>query len=133
MDVNDITFLGDPHLGKRFVTGVPLHRRGEREESQWKDFERSIWTCTTPVHVCMGDIFDKFIVPPEVVIRVATIYMEASKDVEYFIILGNHDASRDQSRGSSFDLLQAILTPIKNVTLIRSAEGFEKDGIGFVP
>ena len=37
-----IELLGDAHLGKPFIHGVPLHRRGDREKMVWADFERSI-------------------------------------------------------------------------------------------
>ncbi len=35
---DQICRLGDPHLGRRFLKGVPLDRRGERETAVRSDF-----------------------------------------------------------------------------------------------
>ena len=92
-----LTLLGDPHLGKRFVTGVPLHRVGDRERMVWEDFHHSIAACRTPMHVCMGDLFDKFIVAPEVLMGAFQAYLQAPSSVDYIILRGNHDVSRDRT------------------------------------
>ena len=55
----DFTLLGDPHLGRTFVHGVPLHRRGEREVMMWRNFAQSLSNVTTPLHICLGDLFDR--------------------------------------------------------------------------
>ena len=53
--------LGDPHLGRKFVTGVPLDRRGDREKMQMEQFEDEVIGIPPGrhFHVCMGDLFDK--------------------------------------------------------------------------
>lgn len=126
--------LGDPHLGRKFRTGVPLHRIGDREAMVWRDFEASLMGMTTPLHVCMGDLFDKFTVPPEVVLRTYRIYREAAEthpETDFVILQGNHDVSRDTARGSSFDLFAELVRDISNIVVITTVE--EINGYGFVP
>lgn len=128
------TTMGDPHLGRKFRTGVPLHRIGDREDSVWEDFEQSLMTVNTGLHICMGDLFDKFSVPPEVVLRAYRIYREAAEhhpDTTFFILRGNHDVSRDTTRGSSFDLFTELVRNISNVHIIDQVTHFQD--YGFVP
>lgn len=128
------TTMGDPHLGKRFRTGVPLHRVGEREEMVWEDFRRSLTDVDTPLHICMGDLFDKFSAPAEVVLRAYWIYLAAAEGApatDFIILRGNHDVSRDTTRGSSFDLFTELVRSIPNVQVIDHVE--TNGGYGFVP
>lgn len=107
-----IQTLGDPHLGRRFKTGVPLHRLGEREEMVWKQFERELET-DAEIHVNMGDLFDKFTVPAAVVIKAADLYIAAARrnpDCRYIVLRGNHDVSRDDAQASSFDLFTRLVS-----------------------
>lgn len=116
-----INTIGDPHLGREFKTGVPLHRRGEREESVWRDFERRLDE-PCDMSVMMGDIFDRFVVPPEVVIRAAMAYRQAAamRIARQFVLLrGNHDASKDADKKSSFDLLAELLANVPNIYVIK--------------
>ncbi len=120
-----VVTLGDPHLGKVFTSGVPLHRRGEREESQWLDFERSLTELpfNTHTHICMGDLFDRSVVPNSVVLRAARLYQQAAKanpDVTYYILQGNHDESRDKEVVSSFEIFENLLVEERNVLAVRS-------------
>jgi len=85
--------LGDPHLGKRFVEGVPLHRRGEREAHQWAEFERSLNDVSSAKnHICVGDLFDAFSVDEATVLRAAEHYVSAAarhRGTHYYILRGN--------------------------------------------
>jgi DNA repair exonuclease SbcCD nuclease subunit len=128
MRLDDFTLLGDVHLGRRFRVGVPLHRVGERERMVWADFESSIVNVGTPFHVCMGDIFDRFIVPPEVVLRAAEIYRRAPRTTEFFVLRGNHDVSRDTTRASSFDLFRHLVPHVHVIDTLRV-----RDNLAFVP
>lgn len=118
-----VEVLGDPHLGRVFKNGVPLHRRGEREESQWQDLQASLDDVAgADIHVCMGDLFDSFVVPPEIVLQAANLYWNAAEehpDVTYFVLRGNHDGSRDSDRASSFDLFAALMADQPNIRVIR--------------
>ena len=42
LDGMTVNTIGDPHLGRSFKTGVPLHRLGDREAMVWKEFERQL-------------------------------------------------------------------------------------------
>lgn len=103
-----VNVIGDPHVGRTFRTGVPLHRLGDREEMVWQDFQQQLET-SAEVTVIMGDLFDKFVVPPEAVLRASEILLSASREKKLICILrGNHDASRDANKKSSFELLERL-------------------------
>ena len=121
----DTELLGDQHLGRRFRTGVPLHRRGDREATQWEDFRRSLETgLISRCHVNMGDIFDEAIVPFNTVIRAAKEYEEAARNApecQFFVIRGNHDDSKNAERTSAYALFAAILrNGPSNVTVLEN-------------
>lgn len=131
----DIELLGDPHLGKRFRTGVPLHRKGDREKMQWADFEKSLNT-ECDVHVCMGDIFDEFIVSLDTIAKTAGIYRAAATkypNTFFVLIRGNHDASRDMERTSAFDILAAMLADVTNIKVVIDEVFNSAFGMAFVP
>lgn len=116
-----IELLGDPHLGRQFVNGVPLHRRGEREKSLWADFERSVLETKADLHICMGDLFDKPFVGYDLIGELVELYRQAPKNTDFWILRGNHDASRDLERRSAFDLLGLALEGVcGNVRLLKS-------------
>lgn len=130
-----IKFIGDVHLGRKFVHNVPLHRRGEREEGQFIQFEQELNevegydTC-----VQVGDIFDKAIVGFDVIMRTVDLIRRAAEHhqgVDYFFLRGNHDASKDLTRVSAFDILSALLHGIGNVWVLH--EPGVHNGIGFAP
>lgn len=131
-----LKILGDPHLGRVFRNGVPLHRRGEREKAQWDQFREHLFSVKKgDIHVCMGDLFDNFIVPPEVVMATAELYNSAAlanSQTHYIIIRGNHDASRDAYRKSSFDLFNMLVRHNQNVVVVQSW-GTIVGKYGFVP
>ena len=133
--MNNIKILPDPHIGRKFVTGVPLHRLGEREKSQQIAFQMSLSEGDEKYHVCVGDIFDKSVVPNHVLMRVFETYADAAEarpDRHFFLLRGNHDASRDASKVSSFDVLALLLEHMENITIIRD-EPLIYDGMGFIP
>lgn len=117
-----VKLLGDPHLGRSFLNGTPLHRRGDRERLQWADFERSLTEVDgVDVHVCMGDLFDKWTVPYTTIFNAAQLYVRAAAAtplVHYFIVQGNHDASRDLERVSAFKLFSSIVSKQKNIHVV---------------
>ncbi len=115
-----IEFLGDPHLGKPFIHGVPLHRRGDREKMVWADFERSISQTSADVHINLGDLLDRPVVPYDVIVRAARIYAQAAEDqpeTQFLILQGNHDVSRDLERVSAFDVFAEIVWGIRNIRI----------------
>lgn len=107
-----IGLIGDPHLGRKFETGVPLDRRGEREESQWEQLEAELNTEGLDVAIIVGDVFDQFAVPNAVVMRFFKLVMDAydnNPDLYIVVIRGNHDASRDVDKVSSYAILARMI------------------------
>ena len=109
--IADLTvgLIGDPHLGKPFVNGVPLGRRGDREAMQWADFEAAMLAEDVDLIICVGDLFDRSVVSNAVVKRAADIVNRALRPVT--IIAGNHDLSRDKGIVSSFQLFSEMVEP----------------------
>jgi len=108
LDGISVNCIGDPHLGRHFRTGVPFNRIGDREQMVWRQFEDEL-NIEADVTIIMGDLFDKFVVPPEVVLQAygyLQAYSAAGKRI--FVLRGNHDASRDSQKASSFELLKAL-------------------------
>lgn len=119
----NVHFIGDPHLGRKFETGVPLHRRGEREASVQAQFISELLT-PCDLNICVGDIFDKFVVAPEVVLFVVEAYREAMRqrpNTAFVVLRGNHDASRDTDKASSFDLLYELLDGFGMMTVVKDS------------
>lgn len=134
MSATELATLGDVHLGKKFRTGVPFDRIGEREELVWKQFEVELMSCTAKVHVQMGDLFNEFAVPEAVVLRAANLYRVAAvmnSGTTYVIIRGNHDAARDADKKSSFDVFKELLKGVKNVHVLTEVDRFLN--YGFLP
>jgi DNA repair exonuclease SbcCD nuclease subunit len=131
-----VKVLGDPHLGRSFLNGVPLARRGDREKLQWADFEASLFNLEgAHVHVCMGDLFDRWAVPYEVIWRCAAVYREAHRKrpgVRYVVLQGNHDASKDLTKVSAFKIFTGLVDSF--VTVVRDEPLRLRDlGLTFIP
>lgn len=124
--VDKILFIGDPHLGRRFVTGVPSHRIGDREAYMYSQFSRLLNTSYDPLItkvIIPGDLFDKFIVSPTVVLDTFNILRQVDEDVDVFIIPGNHDLSKDTTKTSSFQLLTHLIqAKCSNVKVFQKSE-----------
>lgn len=129
----NIKALGDVHLGKTFRHGVPLHRKGHREEMVWQQFERELMDpegCT--MHVQVGDLFDEAIVPFGVIYRAARIYQRASEanfpGTDYILYRGNHDANKDAEKVTAFKIFAAILKGMApRVTVVEDEPLFYAD------
>lgn len=117
-----LRLLGDPHLGRKFTNGVPIHRRGDREEMVKETFQQSFENLPgIKLHVCVGDLFDKFRVPEEVILFAAQVYLDAARkhpEIEFVVLRGNHDASRDQELKSSFDVFTALVDGQENILVV---------------
>lgn len=117
-----IKVLGDPHLGKSFIHGVPLARRGEREEMMWAQFTGHLQLDQDyDYHICLGDLFDKAVVSYDVIDRTAQAYVSAAKKyprTKFIVVKGNHDWQRDLDRISAFDLFSAIVASQENIEVV---------------
>lgn len=111
--------VGDPHLGRQFLAGVPLHRRGEREELVWADFIKEVNLPGMKLVVIMGDLFNGFIVPFETILRTSKVLNDATADGRIIVVLdGNHDSVKDVDKKSAFDLLAALLAPNNKIIFV---------------
>lgn len=116
--------LGDPHLGRQFIHGVPLERRGEREKMVIDQFYESLLSSKADYHICMGDLFDKSYVPYDLILQVANMYRAAAsmnKKTTYVILKGNHDWMRDLDRISAFDLFTELVKHSKNIATVEAS------------
>lgn len=132
---SSIIRLGDPHIGRVFKTGVPLHRRGERELSVKADLKKSLLSATGHLHICMGDLFDTREVPYEDVLWTARQYKAAAEqnpNSEYVVERGNHDASRTVGEASAYDVFAEIMRGVKNVHVLED-DPFTIDGHLILP
>lgn len=113
--------IGDPHLGRNFNVGTPISRKGEREQSQLNQLGLELMDKDCDVNIMMGDIFDKFSVSPTTVMQVYSLYTHAATSnphVDFILIRGNHDVSRDEYKISSFDLLVHMLRGFRNIYVV---------------
>ena len=137
-----IVTLGDTHLGKVFQNGVPLHRRGDRERMQWAQFEAHLNAVDgVDFHIQVGDLFDKFQVSNNIVFRTAMAYRAAAgtnPDCFYIVNRGNHDASKDLERVSSYQMFAAMCAGIDNLVVLqdeprRFGSGAKQQCIAVIP
>lgn len=100
--------IGDPHIGRKFKTGVPVHRLGEREASVKNQLYAEVAsTDNTPV-IIMGDLFDTYSIPDELTLWVSETLNEAAQWKEVYVLRGNHCVSRDAEKRGSFDVLERL-------------------------
>lgn len=134
-----VTWLGDVHLDKKFRTGVPLHRLGEREAMVWQQFEETLAKCEDPLLVQVGDLFDQYSVSETAVLKAAGLYKfyaTHNPHRKFVIYRGNHDASRDVSKKSSFDVFAELMEGTPNVFVFRDTVAtltVEGRDYGFLP
>lgn len=135
LNINDVLVqvIGDPHQGKTFVKGVPLHRRGDREQMQREDFQSALCDgAACAYRIVMGDLFDKFRVANEAVKNVADDYSEVlDPNVIDIILAGNHDLSKNTTQVSSFELLSRVLGG-QGVYMPREPMVFAEHGVKLV-
>lgn len=129
--IDKVGFLGDVHLGRRFINGVPLHRRGEREAMVQSQFFEELNTDGLDILIQPGDLFDKFRVELNTVVWAADRIRWAAKEhpeTHYIFLAGNHDLSKDAEKISSFELVKRLLQDVYNVTFVaqqpEAHEGF---------
>ena len=95
------------------MNGVPLARRGEREGLLRQAFLQSLDPQGARIHVLLGDLFDRPKVSFETIFFAAEAYREVvqtNPQVEFFILAGNHDLSRDSTHVSALQLFQLMVS-----------------------
>lgn len=129
-----VWFIGDPHLGKRFENGVPLHRRGEREKSQFAKFKAELAT-DCDINICVGDLFDHPQVSLATVVEVADAYELAAlrrPETQFFVMAGNHDRSRQLGSIGAWEIFKKLATgKHRNFTVVDTP--WEASDIVFIP
>ena len=103
--------LGDPHLARKFNTGVPTHRKGEREEMVKDTFAGIVNAPGYKLHVCMGDLFDKFRVPEEdILFAVREAYaMQLGLEQSIKFVMRMSKCSRDQAKEALQNFNQSVM------------------------
>lgn len=117
-----VYILGDTHLGRVFMNGVPLTRRGERERMVFEDFRKQVLTPKVDLHVCLGDLFDKAVIPYDILLKAAEVYLQAAienPDCDYVVLRGNHDIYRDLTRKSAFDVFEQLVSGYDNIHIVK--------------
>ena len=116
--------LGDTHLGREFKHNVPLARRGERERLVLQQFKAELTTAAierVPVHIHMGDLFDKPQVSYAALVHAACIYRDAASNspgTTFYILQGNHDDSRDLAEVTAWDVFQGLIVTSPNIRCV---------------
>lgn len=106
-----IWFVGDPHLGRTFETGVPLHRRGEREARQFQRFVEELAT-DCDINIMVGDLFDHPQVSDKVRVAAADAYLAAARarpTTQFFVMAGNHDRSRQLDTVGAWEIFRRLV------------------------
>lgn len=119
IDGINIQFIGDVHFGRKFLN-TKSSRIGEREAMIAKHF-KSLLNSKSDIVIIVGDLFDKFVVSPSVVLFVYDLLysvFENNKDKTCYIIPGNHDLSRDSTKASSYKLLSIMLSSVENIKMV---------------
>ena len=118
---NNHYLIGDAHLGRTFRADVPLDRRGEREQLLRQAFidklEEAAELKADKV-IQVGDLFDKAVVPLEVLLDTAQIIEQFAKKHRLMwvhIMAGNHDLAKQSDRKSCFEVLALLLSHLPNV------------------
>lgn len=112
--------IGDPHLGRDFRNGTPLHRRGEREAMQLKQFKEELATDADMV-VMVGDLFDKPFVSLPTINQAVDAVVEAAQarpETRFVFMAGNHDKSRQIAIKGAWELFSVAVRWLPNVTIV---------------
>lgn len=104
--------IGDPHLGRKFERGVPAHRYGEREKSQFAKFVAELKMPDVDYNIMVGDLFDHPHVSSAIVVAAATAFLNAADRLPktaFITMAGNHDLSRDIAVVGAWQLFCKII------------------------
>lgn len=110
ISVNGYSFklIGDPHIGRVFKTGVPLHRLGEREKMVQDQLALELLSNDDTPIIIMGDLFDKYSIPDSLVLWLSEVLNEATSWKKIYNLRGNHCVSKDINKKGSFDVLERL-------------------------
>ncbi|WP_037500531.1 metallophosphoesterase [Sphingomonas jaspsi] len=106
-----VWLIGDPHLGRKFETGVPLDRRGEREARQLQKFKDELAT-DCDINIMVGDLFDHPQVSLTTILEATDAYLNAAQNNPkrtYVAMAGNHDRSRQLGSIGAWELFRRLI------------------------
>lgn len=113
-----IQTIGDPHMGRKFLNNVPLHRRGWYESIRDRKFGELL-TAPADVTIIMGDLFDKDKVDERDILYVYQLLVKHTPlKRKTYILQGNHDDPKTKSEVSSFGLLKAMLEGVDHIQIV---------------
>lgn len=109
-----VKLIGDPHLGKKFEVGVPNHRRGEREASQFQHFidELNDGGTMADTVVMVGDLFDHPYVGYPIAHAAAAACVGTALEhpnTVFVMMAGNHDMPKNVDTVGAFDIFAGIV------------------------
>lgn len=118
-----VLYIGDTHIGKRFRTGVPLDRLGEREQLIYDCFNLLLNDSDPELEwvIHLGDLFDRPTVNYDdlyVTYKLISFAANHYPNRRYIFIQGNHDLSRNVEMTTAMEVLRELLSPVKNVEFV---------------
>lgn len=131
----NVWLIGDPHLGKKFEVGVPLHRRGEREQRQLALFREELATADVSTIVMVGDLFDHPYVGYAVVKAAADLVLAAAAarpHVDFVMMAGNHDLPRNITHVGAFHAFKQMVEGRYSNLIVCLKPGI-RNGLAFFP
>lgn len=134
MRADNLWLIGDPHFGREFKNGVPLHRRGEREKMQREQFLEELYTPGVDTVVIVGDLFDKPFVPLPVLSQVISDVVSAARyrpEITFIFMAGNHDLSRQLDVKGAWQIFELAVGWLPNVEVLNEPEVI--GGVAYFP
>lgn len=113
--------IGDPHVTKKYMLGVPVHRRGEREQSLMEDLRTRLNDVKADMVIMVGDLFEKPTCDLKDLYSVCEMMLDACRrnpSVTYVFQAGNHDISPQQAFKGAFDILKLFHQMLPNLHII---------------
>lgn len=118
---SDFRLIGDPHITRKFEMNVPLARRGEREESLFKQFEEELYEGTERDVIMVGDLFEKPICSLLDLYKILYIILTACNrqpERTFILLAGNHDRSPQANNPGAFDILSLFEAAADNLLVL---------------
>ncbi len=129
-----VTLIGDPHLGKKFEVGVPLHRRGEREAMQLESFVSAL-AQDAEVVVMVGDLFDHPYVSYAALKQASDSVRRAAlerPETTFYMLAGNHDVPRNITAIGAFHIFYDMVSDrLPNLWVVKAP--IIADGLALFP
>lgn len=121
--------IGDPHIGRKFERGVPHHRRGERERSQFAKFVAELNTPDVDYNIMIGDLFEHPHVGKPVAVAAADAFLAAAErwpNTKFLAMAGNHDRARELNTVAAWETFTRMVdNRLDNLSTISTPQARE--------